>query len=552
MGRVSAVVLAVLGLALVPASAAGAGFSLGVASSEVTSSSALLWAHATGTGKVTLTVKRGRQVAATGSTTPKTGNDLTVRFLVRHLKADTSYGFSFRQGKKTSAAGKFRTAPASSKSRTIRFAFTGDADAQRQPGQSSPYFGNFDVYSAMAREKNDFNINIGDTIYSDTEVPATGSGLVETGTPEKPAAGVALTTAAKWAKYRQNLAMSNLQKLRSSNGVYNHWDDHEFINDFGPNETLVAKAAAGNVVQVPGGSVYGAGVKAFRDYMPVTYSSKDGIYRSFRWGKNLELFFLDERSFRSAKAGSPTIGTCNNPSTNQPDFAPTAPQTIRNEFAFFSPSLALPVSAACIAAINDPNRTLLGARQLGKFEGAIMKSKATFKAIVNEVPIQQFYAAPYDRWEGYAAERTKVLTFLKNNVKNVIFLTTDDHGNIANDARFNTFPSEGGPTNSGIFDVTTGPVATGTFEREINTALNSTTPPGAGRSADQLFFTPQPTATPFPGVGAQCSVINTFSYGEVTVTSSKLTVELKDANRNTVREEEDLKPACPKIVVNKS
>ena len=33
--------------------------------------------------------------------------------------------------------------------------------------------------------------------------------------------------------------------------------------------------------------------------------------------------------------------------------------------------------------------------------------------IINEVPIQQYYALPYDRWEGYAAERRKLLTFLR-------------------------------------------------------------------------------------------------------------------------------------------
>jgi phosphodiesterase/alkaline phosphatase D-like protein len=548
MGRVSAAVLAVLALGLLPASAAGAGFSLGVDASEVTSSSALLWAHATGSGKVTLSVTRNiGTIDATGSATPKASNDMTVQFRVRHLKADTNYFYVFKQGTKTTSLGKFRTAPASNKSRTIHFAFTGDADAQRQPGKSKPYFGSFGVYSAMAKENNDFNINMGDTIYSDTEVPATGSGLVEfAGT--KPASAPALTVAQKWAKYRQNLGLANLQMLRKSTGVYNHWDDHEFINDFSRNEMLRANAADGSSVSVAGSSVYGPGVKAFRDYMPVTYSSKDGIYRSFRWGKNLEMFFLDERSFRSAKAGSPSINTCDNPMTGAPDFAPTAPQNVRSEFAIISTSLSQPVSPACLAAINDPNRTLLGARQLGKFENAVKRSNATFKVVMNEVPIQQFYANPYDRWEGYAVERKTLLTFLKDNVKNLIFLSTDDHGNIVNDARFNTFPSEGGPTNSGIVDVTTGPVATGTFEREISEALMR---PDGGRLADSIFLTNSPTAAPFAGVGAQCSVINTFSYGQVTVTSKKLTVELRGENRKTVREEEGKKPACPKIVVNK-
>ena len=38
---------------------------------------------------------------------------------------------------------------------------------------------------------------------------------------------------------------------------------------------------------------------------------------------------------------------------------------------------------------------------------------------------------PYDRWEGYPAERRELLDFLKDNdIKNVIFLTTDLHAAI--------------------------------------------------------------------------------------------------------------------------
>jgi hypothetical protein len=50
----------------------------------------------------------------------------------------------------------------------VRFAITGDADAT--PGASGqPVFG-FGVYARIAAERNDFNINLGDTIYSDSEV----------------------------------------------------------------------------------------------------------------------------------------------------------------------------------------------------------------------------------------------------------------------------------------------------------------------------------------------------------------------------------------------
>ena len=229
----------------------------------------------------------------------------------------------------------------------------------------------------MAAENNDFNINLGDTIYSDSEVGG---------------APVARTVSEKWGKYKLGLALPALQKLRASAGLYSHWDDHEFINDFSRAEH--------------GGAIYAAGVKAFTDYAPVAKPSANGLYRTFRWGKNLELFFLDERSFRSAKAAQVCGG----------DLAPTAPQAVRDAFSTLAPGLKNPVSPACLAAINDPSRTMLGARQYAAFTKAIKASTATWKVIVNEVPIQQFYALPYDRWEGYAAERERLLRFLQANV----------------------------------------------------------------------------------------------------------------------------------------
>ena len=161
-------------------------------------------------------------------------------------------------------------------------------------------------------------------------------------------------------------------------GLYSHWDDHEIVNDF-------TRAEHGK-------AVYDAGVQAFRDYNPVEYSTSDGLYRSFRWGRNLELFLLDERSFRSAKASA--NGVCNNPQTGKPDFAPTAPQTTRNAFAALVPSLAEPVSQQCLDTINDPSRTMLGQAQLEKFYNAIRGSTARFKVVINEVPIQQYYLLP--------------------------------------------------------------------------------------------------------------------------------------------------------------
>ena len=107
-------------------------------------------------------------------------------------------------------------------------------------------------------------------------------------------------------------------------------------------------------------------------------------------------------------------------------------------------------------------------------------------------------------------------------VKNTIFLTTDVHGTLVNDARFKTL-EPGGPVNSGILDVTVGPAATANFAQEINGATGL---PTAGGLVDNVFFEPQPPA----GVGMRCSIVDQFSYGEVSVTSSKLTVTPKNIN----------------------
>ena len=179
------------------------------------------------------------------------------------------------------------------------------------------------------------------------------------------------------------------------------------------------------------------------------------------------------------------------------------------------------MSQACLDTIRSPNRTYLGKRQLDRFLKDVKSSTARFKVIMNELPIQQYYVLPYDRWEGFEAERQRVLTELQG-VKNVIFLTTDVHATLVNDARFQTLES-GGAKNSGIMDVTVGPVATANFGLEIDLATGGS---GNGALVDTAFLTPPPPA----GIGMQCSVLDQFSYGEVTVTGSKLTVTPKDSN----------------------
>jgi alkaline phosphatase D len=490
--------LAVLGLAVMSADAATPGFRYGVAAGEVTSTSAVLWARAPSAGPVQAEVAARGRVILRRMLRATPASDLVVQWRVTGLRSGSTYTYGFSLGSTASERGAFETAPSPASNVTIRFAISGDADAT--PGSSGrPVYNLFGVYGRMASERNDFNVNLGDTIYSDSEVGG---------------APVARTVAQKWAKYRLGLELPPLRRLRASAGLYSHWDDHEFVNDFSRPEH--------------GEAIYRAGVKAFRDYSPVAHSSRLGLYRTVRWGRHLELFFLDERSFRSAKADDVCKG----------DLAPTAPQAVRDAFGSLAPGLRNPVPAGCLAALNDPSRTMLGAAQYAAFTRAIRASTATWKVIVNEVPIQQYYALPYDRWEGYAAERERLLRFLQANVRNVVFLTTDTHANLVNEVRFRTLGAA--PESSGIWEVVAGPVATNTFAKEIDGFLGSQ---GAGTAIGALFFKPQPPN----GMGMRCAALDTYSYARVTVTAQRLTVALKDAKGRPVREATGV--ACAPLVL---
>ncbi len=492
MRRAVTVVAVLLGGAALAAGATGAGdgFTFGVAAGEMTSDSAILWTRAPQAGRVTVRVEcrgKGAAVSLVGAGNASAGNDLTLSVPVKGLPAGAACTYRFAQAGVISPQGRFKTAPAPDANVPVRFALTGDADATPDV-TGKPAFNGFQTYGRMAVARNDFNINMGDTIYSDSEVAD---------------APIARTVTEKHEKYRLGLALAPLRDLRAATGLYSHWDDHEFINDFS--------------VAEHGKAIHLAGVKAFRDYAPVRWSAASGLYRTIRWGKHLELFFLDQRSFRSAKVAEVCKG----------DLAPTAPAAVRAAFAALAPSLANPVAPGCLEAIGDTGRTMLGRAQYRAFVAAIRASDATWKVVLNEVPMMQLYALPYDRWEGYGAERAKLLGDL-GGIANVVFLTTDTHAHMIGEIRTSTLEAEG-PVSTGIWEVITGPVATNTYAKEIDTVLGAG---GTGDFVTSLFFKPQPPS----GIGLRCAATDVYGFSQVTVTAKQLTVAPRDAAGTHVRE----------------
>ena len=193
----------VAALLLAPPALAAKGFQLGVTPGEVTSSSAVLWGKATKSGKYSLEVARNgkfrgrrpspwpprratttpcRSASRASARTRSTGSDSSASTIdrLRRLQlapADDAAPVAARHRarSKRSDVGTFRTAPKPKQNATIRFAWSGDQDFNSEPGKTTPYWNNGEVLSRMKAERNNFNVMLGDTIYSDSEVPGRSS-----------------------------------------------------------------------------------------------------------------------------------------------------------------------------------------------------------------------------------------------------------------------------------------------------------------------------------------------------------------------------------------
>ena len=151
-----------------------------------------------------------------------------------------------------------------------------------------------------------------------------------------------------------------------------------------------------------------------------------GLYRTFRWGKNLELFFLDERSFRSAKVDRSL--------QRRPRADRAAGRAARVRAALARRSRTRSRRRASTRSTTR-QRTMLGAAQFAAFTKAIRASTATLKVIVNEEPIHAVLRAAVRPLGGLRGRAGAALDVLQASVKNVVFLTTDTHANLVSEVR---------------------------------------------------------------------------------------------------------------------
>lgn len=404
-----------------------AGLPQGVGAGDVTPQSVVLWARTDTPGQVLF------EVATDGAFTNIVGSiavavaDATepARVDFAGLIPGSTYYYRVTDGASASETGVFRT-PSVNARTGLAFGVSGD-----WRGELSPYPS---VKNVPGRDL-DFFIGLGDTIYADVPSPAVP-------------VGQCLTLAEFRAKhgevYGERFGANTLGALRRSTAWFATIDDHEVTNDFAGGAPASADPRFGGAGLINDHPLYETGMRAFQEYNPIRdefWSTPadprtDGelrLYRSRTFGRDAAFHMLDARSFRDQEL--PAVANPLDPAQ---------------------------VTAFLIAAF-DPTRTMLARAQLEQMKADLLGAKAagvTWQFILVPEPIENLgVLAASDRFEGYAAERTEILHFIRSNdIRNVVFVSADIHGTLVNNLTYQFGPGQP-QQNANSFEVVTGAVA---------------------------------------------------------------------------------------------
>ncbi|MDX1915305.1 MAG: alkaline phosphatase D family protein [Methylophilus sp.] len=432
-----------IAISLIPAFAQAA-LPNGVASGDVTQNSAWLWARSDTAGVLNFEVSTDAGFSNIVSSFSQTIVDpmQPVKGLVSSLTAGQQYYYRATDALGATFNGGFRTANAQGTYNGLKFGVTGDFRGEIAP---------FPSISNMPSKNLDFVVNLGDTMYAERY-----SG---------PQTGQAATTLSDY-RSRQNEVLSTtygqntMRDVRASTPIYAMIDDHEVVNDFAGG-AIVGNGYYNDTQR------YKDGLQAFNEYQPIAnnvysgtgdarFDGKPNLYRAQNFGSDAMLIMADARSFRDAGL-TPWNGT----------------QADAGRF--------LTESATA-------DRTMLGKTQLDVLKSDLLTAKnngTTWKIVNISEPTQNLgLSAASDRYEGYAKERTELLSFIDaNHIDNVVFITADIHGTLVNDLTYSTNGVT--QTQSGAWEISTGAAA---FEEPFGpTVVDLATQIGA-LSAPQLAY----------------------------------------------------------------
>lgn len=417
--HVFSVLAAVCALAGTQAAAQPLRVTHGVASGDVTATTAVIWARASGPARMYVEVhpnarsssekklKKHRYALATAET------DFTAQLTLTDLEPDTQHYYRVWLTPPDldikdlgdiggGEWGTFKTAPSPHRRRAM-ISFTVSADVAGQGFCRNAADGGYKIFSSMQALKPDFFMANGDMVYQDAACTADGpdgpGGWQNIPGDFKSIADPTVDwtdTAQVWdvfvSHWRYNRADPYTQDFFRRVPMISQWDDHEVINDFGASWAYWNSA---NVNRAGYPNITDAGLRSFFAYSPTNHNPADPkrVYRSIRYGKDLEIFLLDARSYRDRN---------------------DLPDTPEN------------------------NKQMLGREQIDWLVSGLRNSDATWKIVSSAVPVSiptgsvQFGR---DSWANLDAEPSgferellgMLAEFDRINVKNLVFIATDIH-----------------------------------------------------------------------------------------------------------------------------
>jgi alkaline phosphatase D len=422
----------------------------GVQSGDVGTDGGVVWARADRPSQMLVEVATSESFANARALPPIAAlpeSDFTAKMLLENLPAGQQifYRVRFRDLahigiESEPVVGRFRTAP--SDRRDVSFVWGGDVAGQGWG--INPDDGGMFTFATMRKHRPDFLLHSGDAIYADgpikSEVTLPDGKVWKNMTiPEK--AKVAETLDEFRAAHKYNFMDEHLRAFNAEVPIFVQWDDHEVVNNWSSSKELPAAYKERNIALLAARAA-----RAFHEMYPMRESIAEPgrVYRTLHYGPHLDVFMLDERSYRG----------------------PNGPN---QETAY------------------GPESFFLGPAQLAWLKRELLNSRATWKVIASDMPLSLIVYDDAINKKGSEAiaqgdgpprgrelEIADLLRFIKTSgVVNTVWLTADVHYAAAHyynpdKAQFQQFDPfwefVAGPLNAGTFgpnalDATFGPDA---------------------------------------------------------------------------------------------
>ncbi|MYF77070.1 MAG: alkaline phosphatase [Acidobacteria bacterium] len=391
-------------------------FAHGVASGDPLADRVLLWTRVSGSSDDRVAVRWQvardpgmQEVVAEGEGTTGPGRDYTFKATAPGLNPGTTYHYRFEALGERSPVGRTKTLPRNTDH--VRLAFVSCSNLP---------FGYFNVYRRIAeRDDLDAVLHLGDYLY---EYPNRGYGD-GTRFGHAPRPDKEITTLSDYrTRHAQYKSDADLQEVHRLHPFVCVWDDHEITNN------AYTDGAQNHQIEDEEGDWFvrrTAAVKAYFEWMPIREPEpwpSQRTYRTFRFGKLLDLIMLDTRLIgrsRQAEWGD-------------------------------------------VEGMRHPDRTLLGDRQERWLYGELAAAKAAgmrWPVLGQQVmmgPMLDADGNPQnpDQWDGYEASRDRLFDFLESErIGNLVVLTGDVHQSWGMDVPRNPLAGYDPDTGAGSYGV---------------------------------------------------------------------------------------------------